>query len=53
VEEKEACNVILETAVRDVLFGRPDEIGHEIIPVGEFFNISNQRFRIIGMYLWT
>jgi putative ABC transport system permease protein len=51
VDDREARNVcVIGTAVRDALFGSPEQVGSEIIPVGEFVNINNQRFRIIGMY---
>ncbi|MHC1766687.1 MAG: ABC transporter permease [Verrucomicrobiia bacterium] len=51
VDEREARNVcVIGTAVRDALFGSPEAVGVEIIPVGEFININNQRFRIIGLY---
>jgi len=51
VDDQEARNVcVIGTAARDALFGSPEQLGREIIPVGEFVNINNQRFRIIGMY---
>jgi len=50
-DDRLARNVcVIGTGVRDALFGSPEEIGREIIPLGEFVNISNQRFRIIGMF---
>lgn len=51
VDEREARSVcVIGTAVRDALFGSPEEVGREINPVGEFVNINNQRFKIIGMF---
>ena len=51
VDEELARNVcVIGTDIRDALFGDPDEIGREVNPVGEFININNQRFRIIGMF---
>ncbi len=51
VDDREARSVcVIGTGVRDALFGSPEEIGREIDPVGEFVNINNQRFRIIGMF---
>jgi putative ABC transport system permease protein len=51
VDDREARSVcVIGTAVRDALFGSPEETGRDINPVGEFININNQRFRIIGMY---
>jgi putative ABC transport system permease protein len=50
-DDRLARNVcVVGTGVRDALFGSPEEIGREIIPVGEFINIGMQRFRIIGMF---
>jgi len=51
VDDQEARSVcVIGTGVRDALFGSPEEIGREVDPVGEFVNINNQRFRIIGMF---
>ncbi len=51
VDEEQARSVcVIGTGTRDALFGAPEEIGREINPVGEFINISHQRFRIIGMF---
>ena len=51
VDEELARNVcVIGTGTRDALFGSPEEIGHEIIPVAEFVNINNQGFRNIGMF---
>ena len=50
-DDRLARNVcVIGTGVRDALFGSPEELGRAINPVGEFVNISNQRFRIIGMF---
>jgi putative ABC transport system permease protein len=51
VDDEQARNVcVIGTAIRDALFGSPEEVGREIIPVGEFVNINDQRFKIIGMF---
>ena len=51
LDEEQAANVcVIGSGTRDALFGSPDDIGREIIPVGEFINIGGQRFRIIGMF---
>src|SRR4029434_2375551 len=51
VDDEYARNVcVIGTAVRDALFGSPEQIGREVIPVGEFVNINTQRFKIIGMF---
>ncbi|MGB8169623.1 MAG: ABC transporter permease, partial [Chthoniobacteraceae bacterium] len=51
LDDENARNVcVIGTAVRDALFGAPEQVGREIIPIGEFVNISSQRFKIIGMF---
>ena len=51
LDDQLARNVcVIGTAVRDRLFGAPEEIGREINPVGEFINVNAQRFKIIGMF---
>ena len=47
LDEENARNVcVVGTAVRDALFGSPEQVGRVIDPVGEFVNISSQRFNI-------
>ena len=41
---------IIGTATRDELFGSPEDVGREIIPVGEKINLNGQPFTIIGMF---
>ena len=51
LDEENARNVcVVGTAVRDALFGSPEQVGRVIDPVGEFVNIGSQRFKIIGMF---
>jgi putative ABC transport system permease protein len=51
VDDENARNVcVIGTAIRDALFGSPEQVGREIIPIGEFVNINSQRFKIIGMF---
>ncbi|HYG22383.1 MAG TPA: ABC transporter permease [Verrucomicrobiae bacterium] len=51
IDEETARPVcVIGTQVRDELFGSPDEIGYEYIPVGEQVTIQNQVFTIIGMF---
>jgi putative ABC transport system permease protein len=51
IDDELARNVcVIGTAARDALFGSPEQVGREIDPVGEFININNQRFKIIGMF---
>lgn len=41
---------VIGTGIRDALFGSPEEMGHEVVPVGKWIQINNQPFRIIGMF---
>lgn len=41
---------VIGTEVRNQLFGSPEEVGEEIIPVGEIVFLNNQPFTIIGMF---
>jgi putative ABC transport system permease protein len=41
---------VIGTATRDELFGSPEEVGYEIIPIGETILINRQPFTIIGMF---
>ena len=51
IDDESARNVcVIGTGVRDELFGFPDDVGHEIIPLGEQININGQPFTIIGMF---
>ena len=51
LDDENARNVcVIGTAVRDALFGAPEKVGREVIPIGEFVNINSQRFKIIGMF---
>ena len=41
---------VIGTAVRDGLFGSPEETGQDINPVGQTINISGSPFMVIGMF---
>jgi len=41
---------VIGTAVRDELFGSPEETGREIVPIGETILINDQAFTIVGMF---
>jgi putative ABC transport system permease protein len=41
---------VIGTDVRDELWGTPEELGHEVIPVGELVYINSQPFTVIGMF---
>jgi putative ABC transport system permease protein len=51
VDDDSAASVcVIGTGVRDALFGKPEEVGREIIPVGETIQIGGQPFTVIGMF---
>ncbi|MEN9733344.1 MAG: hypothetical protein RLZ45_1339 [Verrucomicrobiota bacterium] len=51
IDEQEARPVcVIGTGIRDELFGKPDDVGREIIPVGETIQINGQPFVIVGMF---
>ena len=41
---------VIGTSTRDEIFGAPEKVGHEIIPIGETIYINRQPFTIIGMF---
>ena len=51
LDDEMARNVcIIGTATRDELWGAPDEVGQEIIPLGETLYLNGMPFTIIGMF---
>jgi putative ABC transport system permease protein len=51
IDDEQARNVcVIGTAVRDELFGTPEQSGREIIPINETVFINGQVFTIIGMF---
>ncbi len=51
IDEENAASVcVIGTLLRDELFGSPEKIGREIIPIGEMVSINGQPFTIIGMF---
>jgi putative ABC transport system permease protein len=51
VDDEMARSVcVIGTDVRDQLWGSPEELGQEIIPVGQNVYINSQPFTIIGMF---
>lgn len=51
LDDQEARNVcVIGAGIRDELFGRPEEVGREIDPVGERILINGQAFTVIGMF---
>lgn len=41
---------VIGTAIRDELFGAPEQVGREIVPIGETIFINQQPFTIVGMF---
>ena len=41
---------VIGTTVRDELFGSPEKIGREIVPIGEQITVNGQPLTIIGMF---
>jgi putative ABC transport system permease protein len=51
LDDELARNVcVIGTATRDELWGAPDKVGKEIIPVGETLFINGVPFTIVGMF---
>ena len=49
-DENAASVIVIGTLIRDELFGSPEEVGREIIPIGDIININGQPFTIVGMF---
>jgi len=49
-EEQANAVCVIGTGIRDELFGAPETVGHEIIPLGEVISIDGQPFTIVGMF---
>jgi len=41
---------VIGTTIRDELFGSPEKVGHEIIPIGEQITVNGLPLTIIGMF---
>jgi putative ABC transport system permease protein len=51
IDDEMARNVcVIGTATRDELWGAPDRVGREIIPVGETIYLNGTPFTIVGMF---
>jgi putative ABC transport system permease protein len=51
IDDEMARNVcVIGTATRDELWGEPDVVGREIIPIGETIYLNDVPFTIIGMF---
>lgn len=49
-EEQAHAVCVIGTGIRDDLFGPPERVGREIIPVGEIIFINHQPFTVVGMF---
>jgi len=49
-EENANAVCVIGTGIRDDLFGSPEKVGHEIVPIGEVIYINAQPFTIVGMF---
>jgi putative ABC transport system permease protein len=49
-EENANAVCVIGTGIRDDLFGSPEKVGREIIPLGEIINLNGQPFTIVGMF---
>src|SRR5687768_7067400 len=41
---------VIGTGIRDELFGSPEKVGHEVVPIGEQITVNGQPLTIIGMF---
>ena len=48
-EENVNAVCVIGTGIRDELFGAPDQVGRDIIPIGELIYINEQPFTIVGL----
>ena len=49
-EENASAVCVIGTGIRDALFGSPEQLGREVVPLGEHILINGQTFTIIGMF---
>jgi putative ABC transport system permease protein len=42
---------VIGTGIRDELFGAPEDVGHEIVPIGKTIELNGQPFTIVGMFM--
>jgi len=50
-DDAEAHSVcVIGTGIRDELFGRPDQTGTEVVPIGRTLTVNGVPFTIIGMF---
>ncbi len=49
-EENANAVCVIGTGIRDELFGSPERVGRDIIPLGEIIYLNSQPFTIVGMF---
>ena len=49
-EENANAVCVIGTGIRDDLFGSPERVGREIVPLGEIIFLNEQPFTIVGMF---
>jgi len=49
-EEKANSVCVIGTGIRDELFGSPEQLGYEVVPLGEVILINDQPFTVVGMF---
>jgi putative ABC transport system permease protein len=49
-EENASAVCVIGTGIRDALFGSPEKLGREVVPLGERIQINGQAFTIVGMF---
>src|SRR5881227_2154078 len=50
-DEENANRVcVIGTGIRDDLFGSPEQVGYEVVPIGESINLNGQPFTIVGIF---
>jgi len=49
-EENANAVCVIGTGIRDELFGSPERVGREIIPLGEIIYLNTQPFTIVGLF---
>src|SRR5688572_25026010 len=51
IDDESARNVcVIGTNVRDQLFGSEEDVGREIVPLGDTINIGGEPFVVVGMF---
>ena len=49
-DENASAVCVIGPGIRDALFGSPETLGREVVPLGEHVQINGQTFTIIGMF---